>query len=237
MSVLRTFRRQLHTTSLIRLVGAEGIRRLVNPAATSSYAQAGEDIVIASLLSWPRSGFYVDVGCHHPIRLSNTYLLYLRGSMGICIDANIEFGPLFARLRPRDKFIAACVGDSVGEVEFTVFKDRALSSVGGRRVTSIAAHQYEIDHVERAPIRPLAEILDEHGAPPEFELLSIDVEGHDFSVLKSAALDRYRPKLIVIEMHGVDVGRTAEHEVSIYLADHGYFPVAIQCSNVFFLQS
>jgi hypothetical protein len=71
------------------------------------------------------------VGCHHPVRLSNTYLLYLQGWHGLAIDANAAFGLLFAELRPKDTFIHAAVSDTEQDVEFTVYADPALSSLSG----------------------------------------------------------------------------------------------------------
>ena len=32
------------------------------------------------------NGIYIDVGCNHPIKFNNTYLLYKRGWSGINID-------------------------------------------------------------------------------------------------------------------------------------------------------
>ena len=47
------------------------------------YPQEGEDLVAARLLGDGDNGFYVDVGAHHPIGHSNTYLFYRRGWRGI----------------------------------------------------------------------------------------------------------------------------------------------------------
>ena len=52
-----------------------------------SYSQQGEDMILKSLFQDHQSGFYVDVGAHHPSRFSNTYFFYLRGWRGINIDA------------------------------------------------------------------------------------------------------------------------------------------------------
>ncbi len=235
MSRLSVLKQQLHWPQFAKHVGAESTRRLLNPAGVTSYAQSGEDLLIASLLSWPTRGFYVDVGCHFPLRRSNTYLLYLRGLSGICIDANAEFADQFAMMRPRDKFIRACVGDSGGEVEFNIFNDRALSNINGSPVADLSEHQYELERVERLPIRPVSDVLFENHAPEEFDVLSIDVEQHDFSALRSVGLERYRPRLIVIEIHDVKAEYIGQHEVAEYCLTFGYRPVACQRSNVFFM--
>jgi hypothetical protein len=52
-----------------------------------SYSQYAEDLIIQSYFSRKlKNGRYVDVGCHHPRRGSNTYGLYKKGSSGILID-------------------------------------------------------------------------------------------------------------------------------------------------------
>ncbi|MDH5790264.1 MAG: hypothetical protein OEZ27_06695, partial [Nitrospinota bacterium] len=51
------------------------------------YSQFGEDIILKGfILRNINDGFYVDVGCYHPKKYSNTYKLYKRGWRGINID-------------------------------------------------------------------------------------------------------------------------------------------------------
>jgi hypothetical protein len=49
-----------------------------------------------------KNGFYIDVGCFHPIRLSNTMFLYSKGWSGMNIDINKKSIDLFKISRPRD---------------------------------------------------------------------------------------------------------------------------------------
>ena len=50
-----------------------------------SYSQEGEDIFLRKIFN-KKKGFYVDVGCYHPLDGSNTYLLYKKGWNGINLD-------------------------------------------------------------------------------------------------------------------------------------------------------
>ena len=50
-------------------------------------------------------GKYVDIGCYHPIKYSNTALLYKKGWTGINIDLNKTSIDLFNFTRLRDKNI------------------------------------------------------------------------------------------------------------------------------------
>jgi hypothetical protein len=77
--------------------------------ARESYSQEGEDMLLERFLEHRHSGFYVDVGAHHPRRFSNTYRLYRRGWRGLNIDANPGSMALFRHVRPRDINIEAAV--------------------------------------------------------------------------------------------------------------------------------
>lgn len=208
--------------------------KLIAPFGNVSYAQAGEDLVLDFLCNYQPSGFYVDCGCNHPIKSSNTYRLYRKGWRGVCVDAAAKFAPLFARHRPRDAFVRAAVSDQPGEVTFHHFAADELSSIGGARLADLAG--YDEVRTEVMPTRTLASILAEAGAPADYNLLSVDVEGHDEAVLRSAGLDRFRPRVILTELNGtdLDIGRVADHPVSALLGEHGYRPVAIHWGNVFY---
>src|SRR5262249_52403259 len=93
---------QLPLRDALRVGCAEFARRLLDRHKTFSYAQNGEDLIIDVLLGRKSVGRYVDVGCNHPVRLSNTYRLYLRGWTGLAIDANSTFEKEFVRRRPND---------------------------------------------------------------------------------------------------------------------------------------
>ena len=74
-----------------------------------SQSQFGEDIKILELFSKSKKGTYLDLGCFHPIRQNNTYLLYKLGWNGINIDLNPLSIDLFNVARPNDINICAAV--------------------------------------------------------------------------------------------------------------------------------
>ena len=53
-----------------------------------SYSMDGEDLEIIKYFKNLNNGFYVDVGCYHPIEMNNTYLLYKKNWTGINIDVS-----------------------------------------------------------------------------------------------------------------------------------------------------
>jgi len=57
---------------------------------------------------------------------------------------------------------------------------------------------------------------------PGFDLLSIDVEGNELDVLISLQLDVYRPRLVLVEIHGFDLPAPCFSEIYSYLNSNGY---------------
>jgi hypothetical protein len=66
------------------------------------WSQYGEDIVLDRVLNLKRKGFFVDVGCYHPVQYSNTYKLYRLGWRGINIDLDAIKIEAFNLRRPGD---------------------------------------------------------------------------------------------------------------------------------------
>lgn len=73
-------------------------------------------MILSRFFEQKRTGFYVDVGAHHPTRFSNTYLFYLRGWHGVNVDAMPGSMAEFRRLRPRDLNIEALISSTPGEL-------------------------------------------------------------------------------------------------------------------------
>src|ERR1700690_3428270 len=93
-----------------------------------SYSQEGEDLLLDRFVAHIPSGFYVDVGAHHPKRVSNTYLLKCKGWHGLNIDANPGSMRLFKQIRPRDINVEAAVSSTPQELTYYSFNDPALNT-------------------------------------------------------------------------------------------------------------
>lgn len=211
-------------------------RALMDPHCVPSYAQTGEDRIIESLLPNLASGFYVDIGCNHPVANSNTFKLYRRGWQGINVDANQDLVRKFEHIRPRDKNICAIVSDKVHSMEFNIYNDSLFSTVSHEQVNRLNKSRVPI-RTETKKSKTLTDILDSNKAPLAFDLLTIDVEGHDFEVLSSLDLAKYNPQLIVIEMHGFQLDRPNESLIYRYLAQNNYKLTAYAIMNGYFMRA
>lgn len=189
-----------------------------------SYAESGEDLLLSSLLGEDkRDGFYVDVGAHHPKRISNTCYFYRRGWRGINIDPLPGMKRLFDLYRPRDVNLECAIALDSGMITYYMFDDSPLNGCSAE----LSAHRANVQGYlqtghQQVPTVPLRQALDEHLPPgTEIDFLTVDVEGMDLDVLLSNDWARYRPRFVLVEIKG---GLTDIQSNPIYamLIEQGY---------------
>jgi FkbM family methyltransferase len=184
------------------------------------YSQFGEDTILRELLRKRRDGFYVDVGCYHPKKFSNTYMLRSLGWRGVNIDMEEEKIQLFRLARPQDFNVVAAVSDVRQQV--TIHRDR-LHSLGSTIVPGLLAKEDAGLETLSLQTRTLDDILAESPlAGKPIDVLSIDCEGHDFQVLKSLSLATYQPKVIIVESHARDIEAIVAGPMYQYLVGQRY---------------
>ena len=93
------------------------------------YSQFGEDMLVEHLFPTLANGRYLDVGCYHPYKFSNTAKLYARGWSGVNIDANPKTINLFKAERPSDINLNVIVGNGpIEEAAFYILDDDSPSN-------------------------------------------------------------------------------------------------------------
>lgn len=186
-------------------------------------SQFGEDVALWHYFQGVKDGFYVDVGAHHPFRYSNTYLLHrFRSWRGINIDLDERAVDELRTHRPRDLNLLAAI--SADEAT----RDLVLVELGARNTLDPElARGVERDGIvyDRRTVETvtLASILDAHlPEGQEIDLLNVDVEGLDLDVLRGNDWSRYRPRVVAVERHGLDLAAVAADEGHKLLASQGY---------------
>lgn len=230
---MRSMPKQFKIITLIRLLFVDLLRRVFDRSATLSYANAGEDLIVRRIFN-KNSGFYVDVGCNLPDATSNTFALYKLGWKGICIDANEALIAQHAAMRPNDRQVLAAVSNESKEVVFTQFVgDAQISSIDVNFVERVSKSRSGIVE-KRMHTRTLTEILDSHSVEKNFDLLCIDVEGHDFEALQSLDFAKYRPRIIVIEILCLDLVKYTENDIINFLLQINYKFAGYIMQNAYF---
>jgi len=188
-----------------------------------SWSQCGEDLSLVALLQATRkSGFYIDVGAHHPDRFSVTRALYDIGWTGINIDADAEVERDFLRKRPLDKFLVGAVGTK----EFYDFyrsKEKAVSTANLEWKNRYANAGFIFETKVRVKGIKLRELLE--SLPNRIELLNVDIEGQDLDALLSLELDSLNrdlwPEWIMVES-APPISEAINNESVAYLLDKDY---------------
>lgn len=211
-----------------------------DPWQQKSWSQDGEDQILRRLFESDLTGFYVDVGAHHPMRFSNTYLFYRRGWRGINIDAMPGSMAAFAKHRPRDINLEVGVGAIEGNEPYHMFHEPAFNGFSKElsEVRGVSANPQTVLAVKALKVFPMSTLLDVHlpsGQPITF--MSIDVEGRDFEVLQSNDWDRYRPRVVLIEMLGSNLGEIGDSQIGSFMLGKGYVAFAKCFNSVFFRET
>lgn len=213
-------------------------RAFISPTKRKiSYSQFAEDLLIKNLLGKKEPGFYVDIGCHHPRRGSNTYGLYKSGWRGLLVDLEVDKVLACKLARPRDKVILAAVGGE-GNKLVGIYTPKSFST---NTTIDINRLSESTDYKKVGDIytKTLGEIFFENKIPKVFDLLAVDVEGLDFDVIKSVSLEEYKPKLICVEswqsLKGVDsLISTPMHQ---YLSSKNYILMSWSGVSTIYMRS
>jgi len=142
-----------------------------------------------------RPGYFVDVGANDPTDISQTWHLERRGWNGVLIEPQPALAQKLKEQRRAKVFACACSSPANAGKTLRLHVAGIHSSlnpdffVAGMRKKNIV----------EVPARTLDDILDEADAPTPIDFLSIDVENHEIEVLRGLTLERWRPRLILIE--------------------------------------
>lgn len=164
-----------------------------------SYSASAVDLVIARIFRNQKKGFYIDIGCNHPIKFSNTYLLYKKGWRGINIDADKESIVQFNKFRPDDVNINIGISSKKSLENFYVYHSRSALNTFNYDLTK--KRKAKIKNIKKAQVNTLNNVIDNSKFNrKKFDLLSIDIENYEYEALKHFNFKKYKIKMIVIEL-------------------------------------
>ena len=163
-----------------------------------SYAISNVDLIIDRIFKKRKKGIYIDVGCNHPIKFNNTYLLYKRGWNGINIDSDIKSINEFQKLRKDDYNISSLVSNSRKKINYYFYHDRsALNTVDKKLVNSRKTKPTKIIKMETSTLENI--LKESPFNNKKINLLSIDIENHEYEALRNFQFKKYKIDMIVTE--------------------------------------
>ena len=163
-----------------------------------------EDTEILNYFKKKKNGFYVDVGCYHPIHRNNTYLLHKQDWKGINIDVSQFSIDLFNYLRPNDLNYNCAISNKNETVKIFYQKELSqLSTIENEQAKKVFQGNIKEKEIQAFT---LDEILKKDKfKDTKIDFLNIDVEGADFKVLEGLSFDKFKPELICIEIHDKEI--------------------------------
>jgi|TARA_B110000238_G_scaffold200102_1_gene249077 FkbM family methyltransferase len=170
------------------------------------FSFSGVDIILEKIFMHQPKGIYIDVGCQHPIKNSNTYLLFKKGWEGINVDLDKDNIELFKRSRSNDNNFNKALSNDVKEVDLYFYhKKSPINTIDKKTSEFQKAKVSSIKKIKTDTLNNI--ILNTKYKDQSFDLLSIDVEGHELEVLKGFDLNKFSPKVIVVEYLDLNVSK------------------------------
>jgi|TARA_B110000211_G_C13941470_1_gene491866 FkbM family methyltransferase len=202
----------------------------------NTYSQNQEDLFINNYFKEKNNGFYIDIGCYHPIKYSNTALLYNRGWRGINIDMNQTSIDLFNIFRKRDKNICAAISNQ--NKKAVMYFDHLFSPINtlDKNFSNIASKKISFNHHTEKKIytQKFNEVIQKHNINiKQIDFINIDVEAHDLEVLEGIDLSIFNAKMICIEIAN-NQNNIKDKKLSDYLNKYNYDLIKTVGLNGFF---
>lgn len=206
-----------------------------------SYSQTGEDLIVQFLFN--KLGIfnpsYIDVGAHHPFKLSNTALFYKKGSRGINIEPDPNLFKAFVDYRGEDININIGIGKINTELDFYIISSPTLNTFSKKEAESYAKQgNYKITTVERIQVKTIQSVLKEFFNSNFPDFLNVDAEGVDDLIIKSIDYERNFPIVICVETMSFSTNGNGIKNTSLieYIVSKGYIIFADTYINTIFVR-
>jgi len=168
-----------------------------------SYSISNVDLIIDRMFSKVKDGVFIDLGCNHPIKYNNTYLLYKKGWRGINIDLDKESIDEFNKIRDQDYNVQSLISSNIGE-ERDIYYYHSRSAINTLSSELIEHRNTKKDSIKiiKQTTNTLENIIEKSPFKDrKINLLSIDIENHEYEALKSFNFKKFKIDVIVIEIH------------------------------------
>jgi FkbM family methyltransferase len=180
------------------------------------FAQYGEDKILDQIFN-KSDGTAVEVGGFDGVTGSNTFFFERKGWKTLLVEPNPEL--IMKIRRARKAAVSECaVGEHDGEISLCI-------PTGGETLASVATDAWQMRRMQSVGQlttitvrqRRLDDVLTEAGID-SIDFITIDVEGNEVQALRGFSLERWRPRIIILE----DNSSGRSEEVPLYMEQRGY---------------
>lgn len=149
------------------------------------------------------NGYFIDIGAHNGIDVNNTYYFENEGWNGICFEPIPEIFKQLEQNR-KCKLVNKAISNTEGPAQFFLIKgysDMLSGLVDEYPQEHIARINREIEHYnqEYDYIDVICSIFDKEATETNINILSIDTEGAELTILKTIDFTKYNVDVMIIE--------------------------------------
>ncbi len=197
------------------------------------YSQYGQDkFLYENFFTDKKDGFFIDIGAHNGIHLSNTYFFENLGWSGFCFE---PIPTVFNELQKNRKcnLINCALSNKKGFDDFLMLE-------GYTEMLSGLVNEYDQNHLIRINneilmmggkknvIKCETVLFEDYNFPENIDYISLDVEGAEMTILKTIDFEKHKIKFMTIE-----VNHSAK-EIENFMVDKGFEKISnLGCDFVF----
>ncbi len=184
-----------------------------NKYSKKSHSISGVDLIVDRIFSEVNKGIYIDIGCNHPIKYNNTYLLHQRGWEGINIDLDKKSIDEFNKFRPNDHNVKSLVSSNNEDTKkIYYFHERSAINTVEKEIFEHGDTKEEDIEIKYEKTQTINNIIERSiYKDKEINFMSIDIENHEYEALKNFDFRKYNLDIIVTECHDL-----SQKKVEIY---------------------
>jgi len=188
------------------------------------YSQFNEDKILSEIFHGRTSGFCVEVGANNGIQDSTSLFFENLGWKCLLVEPNPELCSELRKNRKRS-VLYECAVTNEDETTLTLFVAEGADRANG--VSTVSTQEDCHERIKRLGFvtRPvvvrgmtLNKILTDADIRERIDFISIDVEGHELEALQGFSLEKWRPRILLIE----DNSNFADLSVCAFLRSFGY---------------
>ena len=192
-------------------------------------SQCGQDkLLVNDVFKEKEGGFFVDVGAHDGIYISNTAVLEKEYSWsGICIEPS-QASSVIVHSRPNSKVVTCCISDEKFNNEIIKFRQYEPKELSISMFDDTESYEEKSNNYsDKYKIcKTLDSVLVESGAPKDIDYISIDTEGCEYRVIKDFSFNEWRVSALTIANnlhHWTDEKKENRNNIKKLMESFGFY--------------
>lgn len=176
-----------------------------------------QDMIAYYYLRGKKDGFYIDIGANDGISGSNTYIFEKIGWKGICVEANPIIYKILTKYRRCGAYNVAISNQTNDDVDFLVAAADGLSGLADSMSESGKQEAQKYGNIKNIKVRTMTfdEVMSNYPDVKHIDFISLDVEGHEVSILETIDFQKYTFGFLTIE-------KSAPEKIMDIMLKNGY---------------